>query len=171
MKTLIAYFSHVGENVANNEVVVLKKGNTEKVAEKIHDLIGGDLYKIEEADSYPYSYRECNMRAKREDEYNDHPALKDKIGLDMSQYDTIYLGFPIWYRTFPRIISTFIDQYDLKGKTIIPFCTNDEGFFGISMLELKARLKDSNVIDGIAIRGVDIDSSDEIIKNFVNSNN
>ena len=62
MKTLIAYFSHVGENLENNEIVELKKGNTEVVAEKIAQLTGGDLYQIEEDDPYPYKYDDCLRR-------------------------------------------------------------------------------------------------------------
>ena len=168
MSTLIAYFSHVGENIANNEVVVLEKGNTEKIAEKIHSLIGGDLYKIEPAEPYSFKYRECNNRAKREDENNERPALLDAVGLDISKYDVIYLGFPIWYRTFPRIIATFLNKYDFTGKTIIPFCTNDEEYFGFSLLELQSVAKGANVKDGLVVRGVKVDEADEQVKEFVN---
>lgn len=168
MKTLIAYFSHVGENIADGKIVVLEKGNTEKVAEKIHALVDSDLYKIEAEQPYPYSYMECNNRAKREDENNEHPKLLDTIGLDMSKYDTIYLGFPIWYRSYPRIVASFLDNYDFSKKTIIPFCTNDEEYFGISLLELQSHCKDSYIKEGLVIRGVNVDTSDDLIKDFVN---
>lgn len=167
MKTLIAYFSHVGETLANNSIVIIEKGNTEKVAEKIHSLVESDLYKIQEADPYPFKYMDCNSRARREDENNDHPELLDKIGVDMSQYDTIYLGFPIWYRTYPRPVASFLDKYDFAGKTIIPFCTNDEEYFGISLLELSSHVKDANIKEGLVIRGVEVDSSDKLIEDFV----
>jgi len=77
----------------------------------------------------------------------------------MSQYDTIYLGFPIWYRTYPRVIASFIDKYDWTGKTIKPFCTNDEGTFGITLLELAGQAKGATILDGLAIRGIEVDSS------------
>ena len=70
MKTLIAYFSHIGETLADSSIVVIEKGNTEKVAEKIHSLVDSDLYKIQEADPYPFKYMDCNSRARREDENN-----------------------------------------------------------------------------------------------------
>ena len=169
MKTLIAYFSHVGENIADGQIVVLEKGNTEKVAEKIHRLVeNSDLYKIEAAQPYPFTYMECNNRARREDENNEHPALLDTIGLDISKYDTIYLGFPIWYRSYPRIVASFLDQYDFAGKTIVPFCTNDEEYFGISLLELQSHVKDATIKEGLVIRGVNVDSSDKLIEDFVN---
>ena len=167
MKTLIAYFSHVGENLQDNEIVVLEKGNTEVVAEKIAELTGGDLYKIEEDEPYPYSYDDCLRRSRREDENNEHPALKAGMKLNMDEYDTIYLGFPIWYRTYPRVVASFLDAYDLSGKTVRPFCTNDEGTFGISLLEMQGALKGATITDGLAIRGVSVHNSDDRIKAFV----
>lgn len=167
MKTLIAYFSHIGENLQNNEIVELTKGNTEVVAEKIAQLTGGDLYRIEEEDPYPFKYDDCLRRSRREDENNEHPAMKAGMKLNMADYDVIYIGFPIWYRTYPRIVASFLDAYDFTGKTIKPFCTNDEGTFGISLLEMQGALKGATLTDGLAIRGVNVLSSDDKIKGFV----
>lgn len=167
MKTLIAYFSHVGENLQNNEIVELTKGNTEIVAEKIAQLTGGDLYRIEEEEPYPFKYDDCLRRSRREDENNEHPALKAGMKLNMDEYDTIYIGFPIWYRTYPRVVASFLDQYDFAGKKVRPFCTNDEGTFGISLLEMQSVLKGATFTDGLAIRGVDVNNADERIKGYV----
>ena len=167
MKTLVAYFSHVGENLQNNEIVELTKGNTEVVAEKIADLTGGDLYKIEEEEPYPYKYDDCLRRLRREDENNEHPALKAGMRLNMDDYDTVYIGFPIWYRTYPRVVASFLDAYDFSNKKIRPFCTNDEGTFGISLLEMQSVLKGAEFTDGLAIRGLDVNNADERIKVFV----
>ena len=167
MKTLVAYFSHVGENLQNNEIVELTKGNTEVVAEKIAELTGGDLYKIEEEEPYPYKYDDCLRRSRREDENNEHPALKAGMRLNMDDYDTVYIGFPIWYRTYPRVVASFLDTYDFSNKKIRPFCTNDEGTFGISLLEMQSVLKGAEFTDGLAIRGVDVNNADERIKVFV----
>ncbi|MBQ2510408.1 MAG: flavodoxin [Erysipelotrichaceae bacterium] len=166
MKTLVAYFSHVGENLQDNEIVVLEKGNTEVVAEKLAQLTGGDLYKIEEEEPYPYRYDDCLRRSRREDENNEHPAMKAGMKLNMDEYDTIYLGFPIWYRTYPRIVASFLDAYDFTGKTVKPFCTNDEGTFGISLLEMQGVLKGAKLTDGLAIRGVNVYDADERIRKF-----
>lgn len=88
----------------------------------------------------------------------------------MNQYDTIYLGFPIWYRTYPRVVASFLDKYDFSGKTIVPFCTNDEEYFGISLLELQSHVKKATIKEGLVIRGVEVDNAEEKIKNFVNKN-
>lgn len=167
MKTLVAYFSRIGENLQNNEIVVLKKGNTEVVAEKIAELTGGDLFKIEEEEPYPFSYDDCLRRARREDENNEHPAMKGGPRLNMDEYDTVYIGFPIWYRTYPRVISTFLSAYDFSGKKIRPFCTNDEGTFGISLLEMQSSVKGAEIGDGLAIRGADVYNADDRIEAYV----
>ena len=167
MKTLVAYFSHVGENLQNNEIVELTKGNTEIVAEKIAGLTGADLYKIEEEEPYPFKYDDCVRRARREDENNEKPAMKGGVRLNMDEYDTVYIGFPIWYRTYPRIVSTFLSSYDFSNKKIRPFCTNDEGTFGISLLEMQGTLKNAEICDGLAIRGVDVRNADERIEAYV----
>ena len=87
--------------------------------------------------------------------------------LNMDEYDTVYIGFPIWYRTYPRVVASFLDNYDLAGKKIRPFCTNDEGTFGISLLEMQSVVKGAESTDGLAIRGVDVNNSDERIKVYV----
>ncbi|MBQ6560478.1 MAG: hypothetical protein IJL85_06585 [Erysipelotrichaceae bacterium] len=167
MKTLVAYFSHIGENLQDNEIVVLTKGNTEVVAEKIAELTKADLYKIEEEEPYPEKYDDCLRRARREDEDNIHPTMKAGMKLNMDDYDVIYIGFPIWYRAYPRVVATFLDTYDFSGKTIKPFCTNDEGTFGISLLEMKGALKGADIRDGLAVRGVSVYDADDRIRSFV----
>ncbi|MBR4422346.1 MAG: hypothetical protein IKS69_07415 [Erysipelotrichaceae bacterium] len=167
MKTLVAYFSHIGENLQNNEIVVLSKGNTEVVAEKIAELTKADLYKIEEEDAYPERYDDCLKRARKEDEDNIHPAMKAGMKLNMDEYDTIYIGFPIWYRAYPRVVATFLYTYDFSNKVIKPFCTNDEGTFGISLLEMKGAVKGAEIRDGLAIRGADVYDADEKIRSYV----
>ena len=137
------------------------------VAEKIAELTGGDLYKIEEEEPYPFRYDDCLRRARREDENNEHPALKGGPRLNMDDYDTVYIGFPIWYRTYPRVVASFLDAYDFSGKIVRPFCTNDEGTFGISLLEMQGVLKGASFSDGLAIRGVQVYESDERIKAYV----
>ena len=85
----------------------------------------------------------------------------------MDDYDTVYIGFPIWYRTYPRVVASFLDAYDFSNKKIRPFCTNDEGTFGISLLEMQSVLKGAEFTDGLAIRGLDVNNADERIKVFV----
>ena len=117
-KTLVAYFSATG--------------NTKPYAEQISGSLGADLYEI--VPSVPYTSADLNYNTdcRANTEQND-PSVRPEIsGLvsDMSQYDTIFIGFPIWWGTCPKIIDTFIEAYDLSGKKIVPFCTS--GSTGIS---------------------------------------
>ncbi len=163
---LIVYFSKDGENLMNDTIQNIKEGNTQKFAKKIASLTGGELLKLTPVDPYPQSYEETNVRARDEYESNARPAFVKTLE-NLDAYDTIYLGFPIWYRTFPRIIKTFIETYDLTNKTIIPFCTNEEGDFGIGELELRSCLKNSHLKSGLSIRGYLVDSSDALIEKWI----
>lgn len=108
-KILVAYFSHTG--------------NTEKVAQQIHEMVGGDIMKIETVNPYPSNYRECTEVAKAEKDSNARPQLSTVVD-NMDDYDTIFIGYPIWWHTAPMAVGTFLESYDLNGKTIVPFCTS-----------------------------------------------
>lgn len=131
-KTLVAYFSATG--------------NTKKVAETIAEITGGTLFEIEPAQ--PYTAEDLdgwNQSARGTRESKDRstrPEVKNKVK-DMAQYDTIYLGFPIWWYTCPTIINTFLEQYDLGGKTIIPFATSGGSDFGNTEQDLKVSAPDA----------------------------
>lgn len=116
---LVAYFSATG--------------NTKTVAEQIADVTGGELYEIEPAEPYTskdLDYNNDDCRANLE--MNDDTARPEIAGTieNIEQYDTIYLGYPIWWGNAPRIMNTFVETYDLSGKTVVPFCTS--GGSGIS---------------------------------------
>ncbi len=168
MKGLVVYFSHTGENMVNGEKEIIRKGFTEILAEKIAKLTNSELYKLNPVNEYPFGYKDCVSRAREEYENNSSVEFKNpKDNLD--NYDTIYLGFPIWWRGYPRIIATFIRKYNnLKGKVVIPFCTNEEGAFGISELELRNALKEADVRGGFAYKGQQIDKCDDALKAFLN---
>lgn len=167
MKTLVAYFSYVGETELNRQIVEIQKGHTEVVAEKIAQLTNSDLYKIEPEVAYPKAYRDVVNIVRKENDENTKVAIKNLLP-SINDYDVIYIGFPIWYRTYPRIVASFLSNYDFNGKTVKPFCTNDEGSFGIALLELSSQLKGASVKPGIAIHGSDVNNCDEKIEAWVN---
>ena len=125
-KILVAYFS--------------ASGNTKKVAEAIADLTGGTLFEIEPAQPYTEEdldgWNESARGTRESKDRSTRPEVKNKVD-DMAQYDTIYLGFPIWWYTSPTIVNTFLEQYDLAGKTIIPFATSAGSEFGNTEKDLK----------------------------------
>ena len=166
MKTLVAYFSKNGENSVNFEVKNINVGHTEMLANKIARLTGGDMYPISAKVPYSGNYEEVLRRAKQENEDASFPEIANPLD-SIAEYDVIYLGFPNWYRSFPRIIATFIKSYDFKGKIVKPFCTTEEGTFGLAELELAAMLKDAELKSGFGILGKDVEFCDEKLKIWV----
>lgn len=125
-------------------------GTTESVAKYIEEATSGDIFEIIPASEYTSSdlnYNNNNSRANRE-QNNDsaRPEIANKINID--SYDTIYLGFPIWWGDVPKIILTFLDTYDLSGKTVIPFCTSGSTGISGSMNTLRNYNKNVNWKDG-----------------------
>ena len=118
-KTLVAYFSC--------------SGVTEQLAKTLASLAGGDLYKIEPA--VPYTKADLNWRdsgSRSTIEMKDkksRPAIEGKVNC-MEQYDTAFIGFPIWWYAAPAIINTFLESYDFSGKTVIPFATSGSSGMG-----------------------------------------
>lgn len=118
------------ENMNNNSKTAIiyfsATGTTKTVAEYIQEETNGDLIEIVPQDKYTDSdlnYNNNNSRANKEqNDSSSRPKIANKI--NVSSYDTIYLGYPIWWGDVPKIILTFLDTYDLNGKTVIPFCTS-----------------------------------------------
>ena len=163
-RVLIAYFSRAGENY---NVGYLKVGNTAVMAEYIHErLPGSDIFKIEPVVLYPDKYDECTVVAKKEQRENARPAVKTHVA-DIRKYDLIYIGYPIWWGTMPQIMLTFLEEYNLSGKTIIPFSTNEGSGFGRSVDDLKKACPKSKIQDGLAVCGSDVKKSQKEVNAWI----
>lgn len=177
-KTLIAFFS-LGRNFGNFEtadattsasIVVdstARYGTTEYIANLIKQQVGGDLYSIEVTKPYSTDFDEVVDQNHNEMAENFLPELAGE-SLDISQYDTIYIGYPVWATTTPRAIYTFLEQYDLSGKTVIPFCTHNGYGKGTSETVIKNLCPQSEVMEGIVINSSDILSSQETVIQWLN---
>ena len=141
-KVLVAYFS--------------AGGVTAKVAEKLAASIGADLYEI--APAVRYTSADLNWMDKKSRstlEMNDRssrPAIGAKIE-NMEQYDTVFVGFPIWWYREPSIIDTFMESYDFSGTTIIPFATSGGSGLGDSAENMQALAPDAKVEEGKRFQG------------------
>ena len=127
MANLIVYYSRTGQNYWDGEIKNLEKGNTERVAEFVQEAVGGDLFEIETVRAYDASYLTCIEEAKAELQEDARPQLArylEDAGLNMDDYDTIFLGYPNWWGTCPMCVFTFLEHYDLGGKRIVPFFGN-----------------------------------------------
>lgn len=136
-KTLVAYFS--------------ASGTTAKLAKTLAKAIGADLHEIQP--EKPYTTADLNWQDKKSRssiEMNDksfRPAVANKVE-NMAQYDTVFVGFPIWWYVAPTIINTFLEQYDLAGKKIIPFATSGGSGMGNTNQELAASCKGATLLEG-----------------------
>ncbi|HIS87462.1 MAG TPA: flavodoxin [Candidatus Caccenecus avistercoris] len=139
---LIAYFSRADENYTSDGIKKLSVGNTEVVANIIHDLTGADLFKIEPVKSYPKDYHETTHLAQIELNNNARPAIKNKL-TNTEEYDIIYLGYPNWWGTMPMVVLTFLESINLTGKIIKPFCTHEGSGMGNSESNLKSYFPDA----------------------------
>ena len=143
-KTLVAYFS--------------ASGVTAKVADKLADALGADIYEIRPA--VPYTKADLNWMDKKSRstiEMNDktiRPTIADR-NARIDEYNTIFLGFPIWWYVAPTIINTFLESYDFSGKKIILFATSGGSRFGNTVQELKISVPEScKIVEGKLLNGI-----------------
>lgn len=138
-------------------------GNTQAVANIIHDEVGGDIIRLETAEPYTDDYNELLDVAQEEQQENARPELATTID-NIDNYDVIFLGYPIWWGDMPMAIYTFLDDYDLSGKTIVPFVTS--GGSGLSGTPDNIQREEANatVADGLAIGDDEAaNSKDEVV--------
>ena len=155
----------------NSKSVVLyfsATGTTKKIAERIAKESNSDIIEIIPKEEYKEEDLDYNNDCRANREQNDskaRPEIKNKI--DITKYDIIYLGYPIWWGTNPKIILTLLDSYDFTNKTIIPFCTSGSTGISGSVNDLRNYNNKLNIKDGKRFSSND---SDEIIKDFINNN-
>lgn len=138
-KILIAYFSHTG--------------TTERAARQIQEAAGGDLLEIQTVQEYPDSYQEAVDVARRERDNQERPALRTQVS-NMADYDVVLIGYPIWWHTTPMAVNTFLESYDLSGKTILPFCTSGGSDVEESMEAVRTSSGNGNVGTGLTANRV-----------------
>lgn len=164
-KNLIVYYTREGQNYWNGGIKNIDKGNTERVAEFIQEAVGGDLFRVDTVDSYPEDYYECIEVAKDELRNNERPEIKGLVD-NIDEYDTVFIGYPNWWGTMPMPMFTFIENSNLDGKNIIPFCTNEGSGLGKSVNDLKKALPKSNVKNGLSIHGAEAAESKDQVTNW-----
>lgn len=164
-KTLVIYSSFIGEQYG---VGVIEKGNTEIVADLIIENLAADGYKVEpKNDIYPKdSYKKLTEIASKELHDSARPEIKD-ITFDISNYDTIFVGAPVWWGDFPMIMYALFEKVDMNGKTIVPFSTHGgSGLSGFD-IKLKSLYPNAKVLKGLAITGTDTQNKKDKVKNEV----
>lgn len=155
-KTLVAYFSW--------------SGNGQQMARWIAEETGGELFRIVPSEPYGEDYGACADRAKEELDSGIRPELSEHIDADvMAQYDVVYLGFPVWWYDLPMPVWTFLEEYDLSGKTVIPFFSHNGSSNGANSVNRVAELAEgANVLteDALSLRGSSVSGSEREVKDW-----
>lgn len=133
-------------------VYLSRTNNTKAIAEIIPQEVGGRMAAVELQTPYPADYHATVQQVVRENETGYLPPLKTRID-DMEQYDYVFLGFPTWDMQLPPLVKSFLRQYGLKGKTVIPFNTNGGYGPGGSFETVKELCPQSTVLQGFSTRG------------------
>lgn len=139
-KILVVYFSH--------------SGNTRAIAGHIHDLAGGDIFELQPVDPYPAEYKATVKQAKEELLAEFKPKLKNKPK-DLSGYDVVFIGTPNWWNSIAGPVRTFLSEYDLAGKTVVPFVTHAGSGLGRCDADVARLCPKSTVLEGMAFWGSD----------------
>ena len=135
-RILVAYFSW--------------SGNTRGIAQRIHAKSGGDIFEIAPVKPYSSDYNTCLDQAQKDRESQARPKLKNHVA-NMKQYDVILLGYPNWWATIPMPVASFLEEYDMAGKTIIPFCSHGGGRFGQSVTAIVKLCPKSKIMEGLSV--------------------
>lgn len=148
-RVLVVYFSRADENTGG--VGYIEKGNTKILAEMIAERTHGDIFEIKTVKPYPKEYRPATEAAKQEKEENARPEIVGELP-DLSKYDVVFLGYPIWWSDMPMPVYTFLDRENFAGKIILPFCTHE----GSGLSDTQRSIADvtkADVREGFALQG------------------
>ena len=148
-RVLVLFFSRAGDNYKVGKV---KKGNTAFLAEHIAEITDADIFEITSKKNYDIPYTEM-LKVVREEWKNDEYPEFDKSLRAINKYDIIFVGGPIWWGTYPRVMFSFFKEHDLNGKIIIPFVTHEGSGLGNTKVDLQRLFPKATVIDGFSMPG------------------
>ena len=137
-KVLVAYFSH--------------SGNTKKIAQLIQKQLGCDVFEIVPTEPYPTNYGAV-LKLSREEHLQQIMPKFFAFEKDMSAYDVVILGFPIWWETMPMVVQHFLMKYDFAGKKILPYSTHESSGLGESVEDIRYLCPDAEVVDEFDVQG------------------
>lgn len=152
-KSLVVYFSW--------------SGNTQNIAREIQKQTNSDIFEIVPEVAYSDDYDEVVDLAKEEQKEKARPQIKNKIE-NLENYETIYVGYPIWWGDMPMILYTFFDDYDLSNKTIAPFCTSGGSGLSDTDKTIQALEPNATVVKGLHISGSSAEDASNDVKEWLN---
>ncbi len=169
MKSLVIYFSRADENYFGGQMRYIDKGNTEIVAEYIKDILGSDLFKVERKTPYSANYMKCIKEAQDEQRNGELPELKTYLD-DISEYDIIFVGGPIYWGTLPQPMFTELSRLDFDGKIVMPFSTHEGSGLGNIARDIKKYAKGAIINIGLAINGSSVNEAKPRVEKWIKEN-
>ena len=164
-KSIIIYFSRANENYFGGEMKYIEKGNTEILAQYIKEITNADMFKVEPLNPYSTKYYECIDEAKERTKTHNAP-IKENVP-DISSYEVIYIGSPIYWGGMPEELITALKGLDYSGKVIRPFVTHEgSGLSGVPR-QLKEICVGAEVLDGLSIVGSQVNNSKAKVENWI----
>ena len=167
-------FASCGSKKSGVENLILyysQTGATEKVAQELQKMVGGELEAIELEQPYTGTYAETIERVGKERESGNLPELKP-LKADLSKYDVIYLGYPIWFGTYALPIASLVKEYDFEGKKIVTFCTFGSGGLEPAVEDLKKALPKAEIAEAsFGIRNARVAATVKELHRFLVENN
>ena len=178
-KVLVVFFSHAGENYSVGNI---KVGNTKIVADYICGQTGADQFEIVTHKYDGMAYKPLCDLAQDEQVKDERPAFEGKIvaadgktvaaapsQADFDKYDVVFIGGPVWWGTYPQVIFTFFDTYNLNGKTLIPFTTHEGSGLGSCVGDVKKNYPHAEVKQGFSIYGHEVRSGKAKVEKWLNA--
>ncbi|MBR1770112.1 MAG: NAD(P)H-dependent oxidoreductase [Bacteroidales bacterium] len=163
IKTLVVFFSHAGENYSVGNIEV---GNTKIVADYISKRTGAAQFEIVCEKDYDMPYMQLIELAKKEAKDGELPAFKGKID-NIEQYDTIFIGGPVWWGTYPQVMFTFFKEYDLSGKVIIPFTTHEGSGLASCVDDVEKAYPKAEVKEGFSLYGHEVRQAESKVNKWL----
>ena len=176
-KILILYYSSANTNSVDVVSAATPYfdgvASTELLAQEIRKLVGGDLVRLTPVQDYPESYNDTADRAKKEQDNGVRPEINVELTAEqLAKYDTVFLGYPVWWYDLPMPMWTFLESVDLSGKTVIPFFSHEgssDGANSLNTIQTLAKGADVKTGDALSIRGGKVDSSENDVREWVRS--
>ena len=165
-KALIVFFSHAGDNYAVGNIEV---GNTKIVADYIKELTGAEQFEIVTHKYDGIAYTPLIKLAKEEAKNGELPEYEGDV--DLSEYDTVFIGGPVWWGTYPQVMFTFFKKHanDLKGKTVIPFTTHEGSGLANCIEDVKKAFTGANVTKSFSIYGHEVRTEKAKVEKWIRS--
>lgn len=155
-----------GSNMTGDENILIvyysRTGNTETVAEQIHNFVGGHMVKVETVTPYPEDYSDTTAQAQEELNTGYLPPISTRID-NIEQYDVIFFGYPIWWGDIPPAMMTFLSENDLSGKTIVPFCTHGGSGQARSIDDIREYSPNATIAENLVLSSSAASSSQETV--------